>query len=75
MKTKLISVILVITLFLSMTLHVSANQTISVYMNNEIALFSINGTTDVMNAIKVETTAAEEITLAEGETTTEKAED
>lgn len=43
--------------------------------DNEIALFSINGTSDVMNAIKVETTAAEETTLAEGETTTEKAED
>ncbi len=45
--------------------------------DNETALFSINGSTDVMDKIGEETTAAEgeETTLAEGETTTEKAED
>lgn len=43
---------------------------------NETALFSINGSTDVMNSINEETTAVEgdETTLAEGETT-EKTED
>lgn len=42
---------------------------------DETALFSINGSTDVMDKIGEETTASEETTLAEGETTTEKAED